>query len=147
MTNPAESNDSLIKQLKAANKKISELEAAVKNSTRVQDNNLTNTEETLQEYGVHFQNIIDASPVPYALNDDNNIIYINPAFTKTFGYEITDIPTLSDWWPKAYPDHAYREWVSATPGMNTSIKRLKQATHSSLLKSTYNLRAVKIVPL
>ena len=116
MKSSSENNDSLIKELQAANKKISELEAALKNSSREEDNkNLTSTEKTLQKYGVHFQNIIDASPVPYALNDDNNnIIYINPAFTKTFGYLITDIPTLSDWWPKAYPDQTYRDWVSKT---------------------------------
>jgi PAS domain S-box-containing protein len=59
-----------------------------------------------------FRNIIEASPVPYALNDDRqNITYLNPAFVGTFGYDHPDIPTLADWWPKAYPDAAYRQWV------------------------------------
>lgn len=120
----SENNDALKKELQAANKKISELEAALKNSAQAEDNNnLTSTEKTLQEYGVHFQSIIDTSPVPYALNDDNNnIIYINPAFIQTFGYELSDIPTLNDWWPKAYPDQAYRDWVS-----NTWAEHLKEA--------------------
>ena len=62
---------------------------------------------------VHFRNIIDASPVPYALNDDlQNITYLNPAFISTFGYDLSDIPTLADWWPKAYPDAEYRSWVA-----------------------------------
>jgi len=59
-----------------------------------------------------FKTVLDASPVPQALNDEHqNIIYINPAFTKTFGYELSDIPTLSEWWPKAYPDPEYRQKV------------------------------------
>ncbi|PJA31352.1 MAG: hypothetical protein CO187_09855, partial [Zetaproteobacteria bacterium CG_4_9_14_3_um_filter_53_7] len=62
-----------------------------------------------------FQSVIDASPVPFALNDSRqNIIYLNPAFTSTFGYNLEDIPTLEVWWPKAYPDSKYRAWVATT---------------------------------
>ncbi len=62
-----------------------------------------------------FRRIIDASPVPMALNDGSqNVTYLNPAFIQTFGYTIEDIPTLKEWWGKAYPDHEYREWVTAT---------------------------------
>ncbi|MBF0213369.1 MAG: PAS domain-containing protein, partial [Magnetococcales bacterium] len=60
-----------------------------------------------------FRTIIDCSPIPYAINDDQQIItYINPAFMRIFGYQPDDIPKLEDWWPKAYPDPTYREWVS-----------------------------------
>lgn len=60
-----------------------------------------------------FRAVVDASPVPYALNDDNqNIIYLNPAFVDTFGYTLKDIPTLSEWWPRAYPDPDYSKSVS-----------------------------------
>ncbi|NOT28601.1 MAG: PAS domain S-box protein [Acidobacteria bacterium] len=60
-----------------------------------------------------FRVMIDASPVPCALNDaDQRITYLNPAFTRTFGYTVDDIPTLTDWWPKAYPDPAYRQSVA-----------------------------------
>jgi len=72
-----------------------------------------------------FQRIIDASPVPYALNDEQqNITYLNPAFIKTFGYDLNDIPTLDDWWPKAYPDKEYSEWVASTwqKRLETAIK-------------------------
>ena len=59
-----------------------------------------------------FYSIIQASPVPMAINDDSlKITFINQAFIKTFGYTSEDIPNLLDWWPKAYPDQAYREWV------------------------------------
>lgn len=63
---------------------------------------------------LRFCSLIDISPVPMALNDkQQNITYLNPAFIQTFGYDLTDIPTLADWWLKAYPDPAYREWVSS----------------------------------
>ncbi|MBZ0106448.1 MAG: diguanylate cyclase [Sulfuricella denitrificans] len=59
------------------------------------------------------RNLIDAIPVPMALNDDaQNIIFLNQAFVQTFGYQPEDIPTLAEWWPKAYPDPAYRQSVA-----------------------------------
>lgn len=54
--------------------------------------------------------ILDASPVPMALTDaEQRITFLNPAFTLAFGYRQEDLPTVSDWWPRAYPDPAYRE--------------------------------------
>jgi PAS domain S-box-containing protein len=59
--------------------------------------------------------IINASPVPIALNDRaGNITFLNPAFTQTFGYALAEIPTLADWWPLAYPDPPYRQEVAAS---------------------------------
>jgi PAS domain S-box-containing protein len=59
--------------------------------------------------------VIDASPVPMAINDDlGNITYLNQAFIRLFGYQREDIPTLNTWWPKACPDRSYREWVGDT---------------------------------
>ncbi|MFI3157212.1 MAG: EAL domain-containing protein [Methylococcaceae bacterium] len=61
------------------------------------------------------RSIIDASPVPMVLNDDqHNITFLNPAFIQTFGYTLADIPTLADWWTKASLDQKYREWMAAT---------------------------------
>lgn len=58
--------------------------------------------------------VLDASDVPTALNDDQQrITFVNAAFIRTYGYERSDIPTLADWWPVAYPDPAYRAWVVA----------------------------------
>jgi PAS domain-containing protein len=69
--------------------------------------------QVLTESEARFRSIIEVSPVPFALNDDDqNITYLNPAFIATFGYTRDDIPTLADWWPRAYPDAAYRQWVA-----------------------------------
>jgi len=64
-----------------------------------------------------FRSVIDVSPIPMALTDEQlNIIFLNPAFVQAFGYSIEDIPTLADWYLKAYPDPDYRHWVeSARP--------------------------------
>ena len=71
-------------------------------------------EEALQESEDKLRSIVDASPVPLALNDEQgNITYLNPAFLNTFGYDMNDIPTLAQWWSKAYPDPAYRNLVTA----------------------------------
>jgi len=70
-------------------------------------------EELIRESEEKFRNIINLSPVPYVLNDDNgNITFLNESFVNTFGYVLYDIPTLEDWWSKAYPNTTYRELVN-----------------------------------
>ncbi len=74
---------------------------------------LTDTFHNLNEISSRFQFIVESMPVPLALNDEQgNILYLNKTFLKTFGYTIEDIPTLNDWWPRAYPDPQYRQRVA-----------------------------------
>lgn len=62
-----------------------------------------------------FHAILTVVPVPMAVNDEHgNITYLNPAFVQKFGYTQEDIPTLAHWWPAAYPDPEYRQWVADT---------------------------------
>ena len=59
--------------------------------------------------------IIDSSPIPKAINDEQkNITFVNKAFVQIFGYTLDDIPTLADWWCKACPDPADRQRVITT---------------------------------
>ena len=68
--------------------------------------NLLNSEADLRR-------IIEASPVAMAINDDRqNITYLNRRFIATFGYTLQDIPTLAEWWARAYPDPVYRQQVA-----------------------------------
>jgi PAS domain S-box-containing protein len=61
-----------------------------------------------------FREIIDRLPVPLAMNDEQQrITFLNPAFVQLFGYAREEIPTLAQWWPKAYPDPGYRQSVAA----------------------------------
>ena len=58
------------------------------------------------------QAIFEICPVPFCLNDtQGNITFLNKSFRETFGYTVDDIPTLDAWWPLAYPEPDYREWV------------------------------------
>ena len=76
---------------------------------------LKRQEQAIKASENRFRSIIEISPVPMALNDNQqNITFLNPAFTRMFGYDINDIPTVADWWSKAYPDPEYREWVETT---------------------------------
>ena len=69
-------------------------------------------EDALRESEGRFRNLIEVSPIPFALNSaDGKISYLNPAFTAAFGYTIQDIPDLESWWQQAYPDSGYRAWV------------------------------------
>ena len=65
--------------------------------------------KNLVESKARFSAIITASPVSKIITDDTgNIIYLNPAFVRTQGYILEDIPTLAEWWRLACPDHEYR---------------------------------------
>ena len=70
-------------------------------------------EEALRVSATRFKAIINASPVPEALNDEYmNVTLLNPAFIRTFGYTLEDIPTVERWWIRAYPDPEYRQYVA-----------------------------------
>jgi two-component system sensor histidine kinase/response regulator len=72
-------------------------------------------EQQLRESEARYRAILEASPVPHALNDEaQHITYLNRAFTRTFGYRREDLPDLRAWWSTAYPDAAYRQSVMTT---------------------------------
>jgi len=82
-------------------------------------------ENELKASEAKFRSVIDVSPVPMALTDEQmNIIFLNPVFVQTFGYGIEDIPTLADWHLKAYPDPDYRHRIEAACSLTQ-----KQAQH------------------
>ena len=69
-------------------------------------------EQALRESEQKFRTMINSSPVPMVLNDENqNITLLNSSFIKIFGYTQQDIPTLSEWGAKAYPEEQYRQWI------------------------------------
>ena len=65
----------------------------------------------LQESEYLFRTVIDTSSTSYILYDNNTgfIDYVNPAFSKKFG---DDLPTMNDWWNKAFLDPEYREKIA-----------------------------------
>jgi len=61
---------------------------------------------------VRFHYLIENMPVPLCrVNARGELVYINREFQTVFGYTLNDVPTLDQWWIRAYPDPAYRAWV------------------------------------
>ena len=55
--------------------------------------------------------MIEASPVPMVVYEESRNYSVNKKFVEIFGYTIEDIPSVNEWWPLAYPDEDYREYV------------------------------------
>jgi len=71
-------------------------------------------EEALRESEERFRTIIDKTPLGMSLIDiDGRYEYVNPAFVKIFGYDLSDIPTGKEWFRTVYPDPEYRREVIA----------------------------------
>ncbi len=74
-----------------------------------------------------FRLIIEASPIPMVLHDEQlDITFLNPAFEQSFGYSLDDIPTLADWRLRAHPDPGYRHWVKAIWQSSKAIAQLNE---------------------
>jgi len=71
-------------------------------------------EEKLRQREENQKLILDHLPVGVVLASvgEENAIYHNPKFLELFGYSFEQFSNVSEWWPLAYPDPGYREWVS-----------------------------------
>ncbi|OPY80483.1 MAG: Blue-light-activated protein [Syntrophorhabdus sp. PtaU1.Bin153] len=80
-------------------------------------------EEELQHERETFSAILWYHPFGIAQIDwKGRYLYINPAFTNITGYTVEDVPTVNEWFGKAYPDPNYREEVVASWERNAMIK-------------------------
>lgn len=69
-------------------------------------------ERALEASRQRYLNLMEALPISLSIVHNNtDVTYCNKRFTLTTGYTNDDIPTLQDWWNKAYPDPAYRSQV------------------------------------
>ena len=58
---------------------------------------------------------LERMPIAACLVDkQENMYYHNRRFIDLFGYSHEEIKTLSEWWPRAYPDDEYRHYVVKT---------------------------------
>ncbi len=96
-------------------------------------------EDILRESEEMHRAIITASPIPMALHDDRErIFFLNPSFVQTFGYTLADIPTIADWWPKAYPDETYR--ASVVELWRTELAQLQRTGSFMPVEATVRCR-------
>jgi len=69
--------------------------------------------EALKQAIFKSEDAIDALPVGVVVYDKKgNVSRYNRYFTKLFGYDVQNIPSVKDWFPVAYPDEKYRKEVS-----------------------------------
>jgi K+-sensing histidine kinase KdpD len=70
------------------------------------------TAESLLRSEERFRRLFTKAPVPLCfVTKDGVLADFNERFVRMFGYSHEDVPTLSEWWHKAYPDAGYRHWV------------------------------------
>ncbi|MCF6180365.1 MAG: response regulator, partial [Geopsychrobacter sp.] len=70
------------------------------------------SEQRLKASEADFKKLIEASPIPLRVSRlGGEIIYVNKQFREMFGYTTKDIPTLQQWFEKAYPDPEYRAQI------------------------------------
>lgn len=69
-------------------------------------------EEALRASEAQFRHLIEASPVAMGVSDARgNIEYLNARFIEQFGYRREDIPSIDEWFLRAYPDPTYRRGI------------------------------------
>jgi PAS domain S-box-containing protein len=72
-------------------------------------------ERELQVSEERFKMLAEHAPLGISIMaPDRTFEYLNPMFTKMFGYTKEDIPDKNTWFKKAYPDRAYRNKLIST---------------------------------
>lgn len=70
--------------------------------------------EALQVSEQQFRRLFELAPVPLALTtQQGQLIEFNRQWIRVLGYDRDDVPTMAEWWQKAYPDAEYRAAVQA----------------------------------
>jgi PAS domain-containing protein len=80
-------------------------------------------------------------------------VYINPAFVQMFDITLEEVPSASEWWPRAYPDEAYRtpdysEWqkrVEEPCRQNRKWSRMKQKSRVKDVQKSISMNFVTSV--
>lgn len=73
--------------------------------------------------------LVERLPVAAAVNafdESESVITVNDAFVRTFGYQLSDIPTVGDWAIRAYPDETYRKETFRV--WDTAVKKARAET-------------------
>jgi PAS domain S-box-containing protein len=95
----------LLTRMKDADKTV--LQATVRDITEQKRSELA-----VRESESRFRILSEHSPIGISLvRPDMTYEYVNPFFTRMFGYSLADTLDRNSWYEKAYPDPVYRERV------------------------------------
>ncbi len=94
-------------------------------------------EQALQESEEKFRVLMESIPLPVTLvNNDGEIVFRNDRFLQVMGYTHDEVPTIKEWWIKAYPDETYRQWVIET--WSSAIEAAKKS-NTDILAEEYRI--------
>ena len=80
-------------------------------------------EEGLRDSEARLRTLLERVPLPVGhMIKGGYIDFINERFTQLFGYTSEDIPTVTDWFLKAYPDLEYRK--EAVAAWNMAVRNV-----------------------
>ena len=113
---------------------------------------LKKTEIMLSKDAGRFQVFSEYAPFGLILIDkEANFEYVNPKFTKLFGYDLNDVPNGREWFKRAYPDpeqksDAISTWLHDLKGANIGELRPRvfSITCKDGSKKTIKFTAVKL---
>ncbi|MFZ2269609.1 MAG: CBS domain-containing protein [Azonexus sp.] len=70
------------------------------------------SEELLRKSEARFRGLMEKIPLALGhVNAQEEILFTNAHFEELFGFSHAEVPNLTQWWERAYPDSAYRAWV------------------------------------
>ena len=70
------------------------------------------SEDALRESEEKFRGLLESIPLPVTYTSNSGeIIFRNDRFLEVIGYATEEVPTVKEWWLKAYPSGTYRKWV------------------------------------
>ncbi|MEY5098302.1 MAG: hypothetical protein RJA36_1021 [Pseudomonadota bacterium] len=99
---------------KQAERELAEYRQGLERQVAERTAELAAASERLRSANAQLSVLFEAAPVGLAHTSQGRITAVNRRFTELFGYDENDIPTTQAWWPLAYPDPGYREWVQQT---------------------------------
>ncbi|MBL8805722.1 MAG: PAS domain S-box protein [Rhodospirillales bacterium] len=93
-----------------------------------------------------FRRFFDMAPMPISYVDpQGNVLAVNRQFVTTFGYSHEEVPTVTEWRRKAYPDPAYRgSLAQARAERNRAIQLSGESAASDLRVTCKNGRVREI---
>lgn len=84
----------------------------------------------IEESEKKFRTMTDNSPLAIYMyaGAKQKAEYVNPTFTKLFGYTLREVPSLSEWWLLAYPNEKYRKQIEDQWGRKIEIANQNNST-------------------
>lgn len=74
--------------------------------------NIRESEVKAKESEEKFRKSIENFPIPITIAEkDGKLSFLNKQFIQVFGYTHQEIPSMEEWFTKAYPDNEYRNFV------------------------------------